>query len=268
MIESNKILLVGIIIIFVALIITGLKGWNNLVVPNLGKLSQFSLSLLLGFSFLAGLVSFFSPCAFALFPGYIAFYLGSGNGKGKKESPSKLGIMASLGVISFFLFLSFIIMVIGKSITRYLGFLAPSVGAVIFLLGLVLFLGYSFKTPLLQGVIERFRTKETRTKGNIYLFGVGYGALSLGCTFPLLFALVIMPLTSGKIFTVFLSLLVYALAMSVLMVGVTYLVAFSEERIIRKMVSSTGTIKKLSGVALIIIGAYLLYYNIFYGMLW
>ena len=91
--------------------------------------------------------------------------------------------------------------------------------------------------------------------------------MSLGCTLPLLFAMIIVPLTQGKIFAVFLSLLVYALAMSILMIFVTYLVAWSETKILSKMVKSTGTIKKLSGLALIIIGAYLVYYNTVYSML-
>jgi len=258
-------LLAGVTIILVALTIFGLKGWNAFVVPNLGKISSLSLPLLLGFAFLAGGVSFFAPCSFALFPGYVAFYLGSQ--KQQKEHPALLGIVASLGVLSFFIVLSIILMVVGKGITRYLGFFAPTIGFILIILGLILFSGYAFKTSLIQKTLDKLKSKETRSKQNIYLFGVGYGAVSLGCTLPLLFAMIIVPLTQGKIFAVFLSLLVYALAMSILMIIVTYLVAWSETKILSKMVKSTGTIKKLSGLALMIIGAYLVYYNIFYSML-
>lgn len=264
--RSNTILLLGFIaVFFIVLIIFGLKGWVDLVVPNLGKLNQFTLPLLLGFSFLAGVVSFFAPCAFALFPGYIAFYLGVK--EEKKEHPAKLGIVASSGVVSFFILLSGIIIIVGKGIIRYVGYIAPTIGFILIILGLVLFAGYSFKTGLIQKVLDRLKSKELRSKRNIYLFGFGYGAVSIGCTLPLLFAMIIMPLTTGKIFTVFLSLLVYSIAMSILMIFVTYLVAWSEDRLIRKMIQSTGTIKKFSGLALIIIGAFLIYYNIFYSML-
>ena len=258
-------LLVLVVLIFVTIMTVGLKGWNAFVVPNLGKVSQFSLPLLLGFSFIAGAVSFFSPCAFALFPGYAAFYLGSK--EEKKEHPAKLGVMASLGVITFFVLLSLVIVIVGKSIIQYLKYLAPTIGVIIIILGIVLFAGYTFKTSLIQRVLDKLKSKETRSKRNIYLFGVGYGAVSLGCTLPLLFALIIVPLTTGKIFTVVLSLLVYAIAMSILMIFVTYLVDWSEDGIIKKMVQSTGTIKKLSGLALIIIGAYLVYYNLVYSMI-
>ncbi len=264
--RSFKILLLGLIaVIFIALIVIGLKSWSNLVVPNLGKINQFPLPVLLGFSFLAGTVSFFAPCAFALFPGYTAFYLGLEDEK--KEHPAKLGIIASLGVITFFIFLSIIVIIIGKEIIKYLGYIAPTIGFILIILGLILFAGYSFKTNLIHKTLDKLKSKEIRSKRNIYLFGFGYGAASIGCTLPLLFTMIIVPLTTGKILNVFLSLLVYSIAINILMIFVTYLVAWSENNLIKKMVKSTRTIKKLSGLALIIIGGYLVYYNIVYSMI-
>ena len=264
--KTTKVLtLIVVIVVFVALMFIGLKGWNNFVVPNINKLNEFSLPLLLVFSFLAGVVSFFSPCAFALFPGYIAFYLGSKKENG--DHPLILGAMASLGVITFFILLSAIIIFIGRGITSYLRYVTPAIGFLLIIFGLALFSSYVFKPSLIHTLLNKIKTKETRSKRNIYLFGVGYGAVSLGCTLPLLFALIIVPITLGKVFIVFLSLLVYALAMSLLMMGVTYLVSWSEHNIIKKMIKSTGTIKKISGLVLIIIGAYLVYYNVFYSML-
>ena len=261
----NTVLLLGLIaIFFIALVVLGLKGWTNLVAPNLGKMNRFPLPLLLGFSFLAGMASFFAPCAFALFPGYVAFYLGT-EGE-KREHPAKLGILASSGVISFFILLSSIIIVVGKGIIQYLGYVAPTMGFILIILGLILFAGYSFKTSLIQKVLDRLKSKEPRAKRNIYLFGFGYGAVSIGCTLPLLFAMIIVPLTTGKILTVFLSLLVYSMAMSLLMIFTTYLITWSEDKLIKKMLRSSGTIKKFSGLALILIGAFLIYYNIFYSM--
>jgi len=256
---------VFICIVLIVLGFIGLEGWNNFVAPNLGKISQFSLPLLLGFALFAGAVSFFAPCSFALFPGYIAFYLGAK--EKRKVHPAKLGIMASLGVISFFLVLSGILMIFGKGIMPYLGYVAPIIGFLLIIFGAILFAGYAFKTSLIQKALDKFKSEETRSKRNMFLFGLGYGAVSLGCTLPLLFAMIIVPLTQGKIFVVFLSLIVYALAMSILMIFVTYLVAWSEDKLLKKMVKSTGTIKKISGLILMLIGAYLVYYNLFYSML-
>ncbi len=265
--RKSKTVLLSVVLItgFTLIVVAGLKGWDNLIVPNLAKLDQSPLPVLLGFSFLAGLVSFFAPCAFALFPGYAAFYLGTE--EEKKEHPAVLGIVASSGVVSFFIVLSGIIIIIGKGIIKYLPYLAPAMGFILIILGLVLFAGYSFKTGMIQRILDRLRSEDTRSKRNIYLYGFGYGAVSIGCTLPLLFAMIIVPLTTGKIFTVFLSLLVFSIAMSILMISVTYLVAWSENNLIMKMVKSTVTIKKLSGLALVLIGAFLVYYNLFYSML-
>ncbi|KKL06991.1 hypothetical protein LCGC14_2590520, partial [marine sediment metagenome] len=65
----RKGVLLGFVIAGIAvLMLVGLRGWNLLVLPNLARMNEFPLYLLLGFSFLAGMVSFFAPCAFALFP--------------------------------------------------------------------------------------------------------------------------------------------------------------------------------------------------------
>ena len=258
--------MLGFLVVAFSLVITiGLKGWTTLVIPNIGRVSQFSLPLLLGFSFLAGAVSFFAPCAFALFPGYAAFYLGS---EGERiEHPAVLGVTAALGAASFFVLLSGVLIFLGKGVMKYLRYVSPAVGFILVVLGAVLLAGYSFKMDLIQRTLDRLRSKEKRSKRNIFLFGFGYGAVSIGCTLPLLFALIIVPITAGKLFTVLLSLLSLSLAMSVLMVSVTILVAWSEVKLIKKMVESTGTIKKLAGLTLILVGAYLIYYNIFYGMM-
>lgn len=262
----NKLFLLGLIVVFIVVLAgLGLGGWLRFIVPNLGKVSGFSLPALLGFSFLAGAVSFFAPCSFVLFPGYIAFYLGLG--EEKKVHPIKLGLVASLGVMSFFVMLSAVIIALGSGVVRYFSYIAPAVGFLLVVFGLILFLGYSFRTDAMQTVFSRLKSKERRSGWNMYLFGFGYGVVSLGCTLPLLFAMIIVPLTDGKIFNVFLSVVTYAAAMSALMIFVTYLVWWSEDRVIKRMVQSTAMIKKLSGVALIIIGAYLVYYNVFYSMI-
>jgi cytochrome c-type biogenesis protein len=259
------LLLIVVIAVFTLVVISGVHGWSDLVVPNLARLDSFPLPLLLGFSFIAGMVSFFAPCAFVLFPGYAAFYLGVD--EEQKERPAVLGIVASAGVVSFFILLSGVIIIVGKGIVRYLAYVAPAMGFILIILGLILFAGYTFRTGVIQKLLDRLKSPETRTKRNIYLYGFGYGAVSIGCTLPLLFALIIVPLTTGKIFTVFLSLLVFATAISILMILVTYLVAWSENNLIMKMVRSTVTVKKLSGLALILIGAFLVYYNLVYSML-
>ncbi len=57
------------------ILIVGRYGWTEVIIAYLGRVDSLSLPFLLGFGFLAGALSFFAPCAFVLFPGYVSYYL-------------------------------------------------------------------------------------------------------------------------------------------------------------------------------------------------
>jgi cytochrome c-type biogenesis protein len=264
--ERNRVIILMLFGILLGMVIVlGLKGWTGFIAPNLGRMAEFPLPILLGFSFLAGIASFFAPCAFTLFPGYVAFYLGID--EKRREHPIKIGFIAATGMLSFFILLSIVLIIIGRGIIPYLHYIAPSIGFIIIIAGVLLFQGYTFKTAMIKKGIDNLRSEDVRSRRNIYLFGFGYGAVSIGCTLPLLFAMIIVPLTTGKITTVMLSLLFYFIAMSILIISITYLVAWSKNKLIIRMLDSTIKIKKASGIVLVVVGAFLIYYNIFYSML-
>ncbi len=265
---NNRKIIIFIILAITILIfigVAGLLGWNTLIVPALGKIESFSFPLLIGFSFLAGAISFFAPCSFALFPGYVAFYIGSK--EDKKVKPWELGLFASAGIISFFMVLSIILILPGKYLKEYLKFLAPIVGLIVFISGILLFVGYSFKLQFMQKLFNKFKTKKPRSRRNIYLFGLGYGAASVGCTIPLLFTLIIIPISAGKIIEVFLSLLAYALSMSFILVLLTSISSLAKKNIYNQLIRKTGIIKAASGIVLIFVGAFMIYYNLLFTML-
>ena len=146
-------------------------------------------------------------------------------------------------------------------------FLALIVGLIILVSGVILFVGYSFKLRFMQKVFDKFKTKKTRSKRNIYLFGIGYGAASIGCTLPLLFALIIIPISTGKIMEVLLSLIVYALSMSLILVLLTFISSLAKKNIYHQLIKKTGINKAASGIVLIIVGAFMIYYNLLFSML-
>jgi cytochrome c biogenesis protein CcdA len=58
----------------------------------------------------------------------------------------------------------------------------------------------------------------------------------------------------------------YAFSMGVTMLLVTLLIARTEKAVIKRFAASTAAIKKGSGVVLILVGLYLLYFFVRYGM--
>ncbi|HEX2241010.1 MAG TPA: cytochrome c biogenesis CcdA family protein [Actinomycetota bacterium] len=91
-------------------------------------------------AFLAGLISFLSPCVLPLVPGYLSYMSGVGVGEGKRVSPLRTGAMAGAFVAGF----GAVLVALGATATLLGSFLRDNQvlfarvgGVVIILLGLV-----------------------------------------------------------------------------------------------------------------------------------
>jgi cytochrome c-type biogenesis protein len=238
---------VGALLAFASIMVGGWYLWSS-VIPEFGS-ARGALYIL--FAFLAGIASFFAPCAFALLPGYASYYLGVG--ELRRNSPAYLGVLTASGILLFYLLIGVLVYALGQAISPYLRYLKPAVGFAFLLLGAMLYSGYAL--PLPRAGISR----QAEGAPAFFLFGFAYAATALGCTLPIFLALVIYPLFTGELILGFLAFVSYSLAKALLMVVVTYLVAYSREALIRRLAVSTAGIKKLSGIALVLLGAYLLY---------
>jgi cytochrome c-type biogenesis protein len=245
-------------------------AWFGYVVPTVGRISGLSLSMLLAFAGLAGFASFFAPCAFPLLPGYVSYYMGvvEGSGKGGR-SPFYLGAIGGLGIVSFFSVIGLSIGLLGAPIAPYLTKFKPFIALAIALLGVALIKGYTLESDYLDRVrlrIVQGSAREGSPPKRIFLFGVAYGTASLGCTLPVFAALMLYSLSLGSVVQGVAVFLTYSLAMGAAMFLATLLIARTEKTFIRKLSTSTAAIKKGSGVVLVLVGLYLSYFFVRYGM--
>ena len=104
----------------------------------------------------------------------------------------------------------------------------------------------------------KFEENEDSEMMGQYLYGLGYGAASAGCTAPVFIALLVASM-SYTLFNTALIFTLYAVTTAALMVTFTLLVAASQDTIVNKMRASTGLIKKIGGAVLSIVGLYLVY---------
>ena len=82
----------------VLLILAGYAGFRTYAASSdLGSLNLYALAMI------AGVASFFSPCAFPLLPSYFSFYHQAK--EGSTGSSARLGAAAGLGVMTFDLLL-------------------------------------------------------------------------------------------------------------------------------------------------------------------
>ena len=192
--------------------------WTRWVVELLERLNLASPSLLVAFGFLAGLSSFFSPCAFSLFPGYISYYMTFTGVEGRSPhlSSLRLGSVCAAGAISFFLLIGIDLSALGGSLSSILIKAKPFLALAIALLGVLLLLDRPLNLPFVRAMIptvSHANPGHNPWKG-VFLYGFVYGLASTGCTLPVYMSAVIFPILSGHAWAGLLTFLSFALARS------------------------------------------------------
>ncbi|MDI6855680.1 MAG: cytochrome c biogenesis protein CcdA [Candidatus Thermoplasmatota archaeon] len=216
-------------------------------------------------AFIAGVLSFFSPCSFPLLPGYIAYYVG------REEQITTLhanavkrgfikGVQPALGILVFYSFIGILLVFVGSAIRPHIPLFELGAGILIIILGIVLL----FHIPFLAKTCSKFAGKVSSLAGRgkkfgLFFYGVVYGAAATGCTAPVFIAIIVLGIARSYLFGTFIFLL-YAAGVAILMILVTILVALAKDAILQKLKLASKHINKICGMILIVVGIYLVYY--------
>lgn len=242
----------------------GWVAWNQGALVGLRWVEFDSPLTLMAFGFVAGVGAFFAPCAFALFPGYISYYLTSvGAGRETVGRSLALGLSCAGGSALFFALTGAAITLIGGAISPYLIATKPAIAIAVVLLGVVLVADVrlpSFGLPL-----GRLGAGLPPAAG-LFLYGFGYALASTGCTLPIYVSIIVLPLTSGYSAAALLTFASFAAAMATMMLVTSLLVGLARASLLQRLQTSTVWIKRISGVVLIAAGLYLGYYYVTAGM--
>lgn len=274
----------ALLAVFVVVSLVGTKVFYGFVVPQIEVVKQFSLPIILGFAFLAGLASFFSPCGFAAFPAYIAYFLSShrhsaenpeadplaryGAGASPYPHALKIGIAASLGIFSFYLVFGALMASLGLALAAFATWLKLAIVPLFFILGLWLLLDKSFGTKPLDGlagfVSERARGGKHFV--NMYLFGVVYGVVASTCFLPVIIALALVPILAGGLVEGVAAFLLFALGASLMLILFTLFIARGKNLILQNIGLYGARLKKAAGIVIILTGVYILGFYVLFGM--
>jgi cytochrome c-type biogenesis protein len=265
------LLYAGLLVALAAVIAAGYLGFRAFAtVPGLGAFNLYLLAIV------AGIASFFSPCAFPLLPSYFSFYHQAGESGGAAPHRGRsiqLGLSAALGVMTFTLFLGLIIGVLGAGFAEGLSISGPEpsqfvrgfrgvVGALLLTLGIAQLAGRNLKPKFADTFAYRTRPQREGDRGpaaSLYLYGLGYNAAGMGCTGPILAGLMVFALASGGFTSALTAFVVFSLTMGVLMLLVSGLVAASQQTLINRLKAAAPSIKRISSVLLILVGAFNVY---------
>jgi cytochrome c-type biogenesis protein len=214
----------------------------------------------LAYAFGVGMVATVNPCGFAMLPAYLSFFLGL-EGAEEDTRASVLQALAIGGVVTagflvVFGLLGILLDGALSSVQQYLPWVTIVLGLVLVALGIALLRGRSFsvRLPTVTGTSDRQLT-------SVFLFGVSYALVSLSCTIPLFIAAVAPSFTHANFAWGVAAFLAYGLGMGVVLIALTVALALARHSLVRNLRQVLPYVYKISGVLLLVAGAYVAYYG-------
>lgn len=199
------------------------------------------------FAFGAGVATFFSPCVYALLPGYVSYYVASVDGESAPLSGAvSRGIAASVGALGTFALLSALALVAGEALERALPVLEYFVGGLLVLFGVLVIykgtLSFTVVLPERQESVVGFA-----------LFGAAYALAATACVLPLFLSVSVVSFELSMAGTL-LVLGAYAGAFAALMLAATVTTAIGKQALVSRFAGHAGTMTRVAGVVLVIAG--------------
>ena len=217
-----------------------------------------SLDVSTGGAFVAGLLSFFSPCVLPLVPPYLAYMGGVSIAELRDEGVTKARGRVLMSAVAFVAGFSTVFVAlgataswIGQAVGAYLGYFSYAAGLLIIAMGLH-FLGV-FRIPFLDRTARVGVAQKPAGLAGAYVIGLAFGFGWSPCVGPVLTAILMMAGASGSAGEGAWLLLIYSLG-----IGVPFLVAAGFAgafmRWSASMRARLGAIEKAMGVFLVLAG--------------
>jgi cytochrome c-type biogenesis protein len=217
-----------------------------------------NLDVTVGGAFLAGLLSFASPCVLPLVPPYLAYMGGISIEELNETGKSRVRLAVMLAALSFVAGFSTVFVIlgataswIGQAVSAHLAVLGYIAGALICLMGLHFL--HVFRIPLLDRTVRVGVAEKPAGLIGAYVIGLAFGFGWSPCVGPVLAAILLMAGAQDSAGEGARLLFIYSLG-----IGVPFLVAaaFASNfmRWSARFRSKLGVIEKVMGVLLIATG--------------
>jgi cytochrome c-type biogenesis protein len=231
-------------------------------------LSRLAAALPFGLAFAAGMVAAVNPCGFAMLPAYLSLYLGTEESEFAQRSvPSRalraltVGCVVSSGFVMLFGLAGVVISAGGTALIEVMPVLGVLVGEALVVLGVwMLLAGRAPYAAVLGRLAVRLGDPTKVGVRGFFLYGLAYGAASLGCTLPAFLAVVGSGLAAGGVVPGAVRFLGYGLGMASVLVALTVALAFFKEGLLKWLRGALPYVQTASSILLILAGAYVIFY--------
>jgi len=191
------------------------------------------------YAYLLGLLSILSPCTFIIVP----VMLSDLNARLKKIMEFLGGITITFGVLGILGALT------GKLLTNFAGpYLYLFAGIVTLVAGLNMLEIIELHLPLL---FNRVKTK------NNFVMGLIYGGVALSCVGPLMASVLVYIITKASV--IYGLAMMYAFSLGFITPFILFGLIITDKKIYKRLMKYTLVIRKIGGVLLLLVSAYLLF---------
>jgi cytochrome c biogenesis protein CcdA len=212
----------------------------------------------LSLAFSAGLLAVLAPCALPMLPSFVSFFMNSEEKKTSVVSAVGFGITTVAGFLTVFLAIGILPSFAVNVVASKISLVSPFIGVILVILGL----GHLFTDVFYNLPVLRTAAPEGRGFKAFYLYGLGYGAASMACSFPVFVLLVLQSATAGGFVSILAMFLAYGLGSATILVPLTLALTFSREIIYQRLMAVLPHMKKINAAILILAGAYMIYYGL------
>lgn len=210
----------------------------------------------------AGAVAAFNPCGFALLPAYLGL-LAADDFPGGRASVTlralRFAAGMTVGFVGVFGLAGLVLSTLAFSIEPYLPIVTVVIGVVLIGLGGWLLAGRQLAIPGLAGHGRAPTTSWWTQVG----YGVSFALASLSCTLGPFLAVTASSLGSTGTLGVIGAFLAYALGMGTVVLVLSLAVVAARTSVVRAMRRAGSAITRVSGLLLVVAGAYVAWYGWF-----
>lgn len=212
-------------------------------------------------AFTAGMLATVNPCGFAMLPAYLLFFLGlegaESDARAGMSRALAVGLAVSAGFAATFAVIGFVVIHLTREVYEWGPWVSVVIGVTLAALGVGLLAGWEprIATPRLDA--------GGRTRGalSMFVFGVSYAIVSLGCTLTLFAPQVAFTFRDGGLLSGLVYFLAYAAGFAVLLTALTVTLALAQRSLVAALRRLLPHIQRISGGLLVVAGAYVAWYG-------
>jgi cytochrome c-type biogenesis protein len=209
----------------------------------------------------AGGLSTVNPCGFAMLPAYLTFYVGADEDQlptatSRTAQGLKTGLMVTAGFLLVFALVGIPITYGATRIVRTIPWIGMALGVTLLVVGIATFFGRKISMTINSPI----RPEQNRRPKTMFLFGVGYGIASLGCTLPVFLAVIGASLATAGPGGALLVLVAYGAGMAIMLILFSTGAAVVRDGLVKSVRRIMPYMGRITGGMLAVAGVYLTYY--------